>query len=398
MASTASDLLKFEKQATGENASDWGTRANRAMSRLEEAIADITNIVVTTTNYTLEDTQYTEHVDGSNTSESHCAAVKVTGALTGNRQVIVPLRNKIYWIWNATSGAYTLTVIGASGNGIEVPQGFQMAVICDGTNVEALSIATTEAGALGPLAADLDMNGKNIDDTSGNELIKFTETASAVNEYTIANQAAGTSPTISATGGDTNIDVNLVPKGTGVLKENNVAVGLTGKHALPVPAAGMYTASTNGASSGSVETSSNAVMLRTFDFDKDTDEYVQFALPMPKSWDEGTVTVIFHWSHPTTTTNFGVSWAIQAVAFGNSDALDAAFGTAVVVDDTGGTTDDLFITAATAAVTVSGTPAAEDFVIFRVFRDVSDSNDNMAVDARLHSCTIFITTNAGNDT
>jgi hypothetical protein len=52
-------------------------------------------------------------------------------------------------------------------------------------------------------------------DTNGNELLKVTATASAVNELTLANAATGGSPTLSATGGDTNIGINLTPKGTG---------------------------------------------------------------------------------------------------------------------------------------------------------------------------------------
>ena len=78
MASTASDLLKFEKQTTGENATTWGTKANTAMSRIEEAIAGMSNIAVTGSDYTLDDTQYTEHNDGSNTSESHVAIIKTS--------------------------------------------------------------------------------------------------------------------------------------------------------------------------------------------------------------------------------------------------------------------------------------------------------------------------------
>ena len=54
-----------------------------------------------------------------------------------------------------------------------------------------------------------------ISDTNGNELLKLTATASAVNELTLANAATGGSPTLSATGGDTNIGINLTPKGTG---------------------------------------------------------------------------------------------------------------------------------------------------------------------------------------
>jgi hypothetical protein len=52
-------------------------------------------------------------------------------------------------------------------------------------------------------------------DTNGNELLKVTATASAVNELTLANAATGTNPVLSATGGDTNIGITLTPKGTG---------------------------------------------------------------------------------------------------------------------------------------------------------------------------------------
>lgn len=54
-----------------------------------------------------------------------------------------------------------------------------------------------------------------INDTNGNELLKVTATASAVNELTLANAATGGNPVLSATGGDTNIGITLTPKGTG---------------------------------------------------------------------------------------------------------------------------------------------------------------------------------------
>ena len=57
--------------------------------------------------------------------------------------------------------------------------------------------------------------GTSILDTGGNELAKLTATGSAVNEFTIANAAASGSPTLSATGGDSNIDLDLLAKGTG---------------------------------------------------------------------------------------------------------------------------------------------------------------------------------------
>lgn len=62
-----------------------------------------------------------------------------------------------------------------------------------------------------------------INDTNNNELIKFTTTASAINEFTIANAASGGKPKISATGGGTNISMQLVPKGTGSVEIQKAA-------------------------------------------------------------------------------------------------------------------------------------------------------------------------------
>jgi hypothetical protein len=66
------------------------------------------------------------------------------------------------------------------------------------------------------LGGMLDVNGNAIGNGT-EELIKFSETSSAVNEITVTNSATGNAPEISATGGDTNIDFKLTPKGTGKL-------------------------------------------------------------------------------------------------------------------------------------------------------------------------------------
>lgn len=58
-----------------------------------------------------------------------------------------------------------------------------------------------------------------IADANGNELIKFSATvASAVNEITVTNSVSTVAPSISASGNDTNIDLNLYAKGTGLVK------------------------------------------------------------------------------------------------------------------------------------------------------------------------------------
>jgi hypothetical protein len=57
----------------------------------------------------------------------------------------------------------------------------------------------------------------SINDANGNEVIKTPATADAVNEVTVTNAATGNAPSIAATGGDTNIDLKLIPKGSGAL-------------------------------------------------------------------------------------------------------------------------------------------------------------------------------------
>jgi hypothetical protein len=171
-----------------------------------------------------------------------------------------------------------------------------------------------------------------------------------------------------------------------------------GKHAVPVMAGAMQPSSTGGcAALATVTSASNQPDIVTLNFDASTEEYAQFAIPMPKSWNEGTITAAFRWSHAVTTTNFDVVWGIQAVAVSNNETIAVAYGTAQTVTDTGGTTNNLYVSAETSAITIAGTPAAEDTVYFRVYRKAADGADTMAIDARLHSVIVYITTDASND-
>lgn len=52
-------------------------------------------------------------------------------------------------------------------------------------------------------------------DANGNELVTFTNVASAVNHVNLTNAATGNPAEVKALGDDTNIDLKLTPKGTG---------------------------------------------------------------------------------------------------------------------------------------------------------------------------------------
>lgn len=91
----------------------------------------------------------------------------------------------------------------------------------------ATSDGTSVTYSSGNLIATRPKFTTSIDDTGGNELFILTAAASAVNEFTVANAATGNPPSISASGGDSNIDILFVPKGSGDVVLMNGANGQT---------------------------------------------------------------------------------------------------------------------------------------------------------------------------
>jgi hypothetical protein len=171
-----------------------------------------------------------------------------------------------------------------------------------------------------------------------------------------------------------------------------------GRQAIYIAAGSMAPSVSGGCEAlTAIASAANQPDIRTLNFDQTTQEYAQFGIVMPKKWNRGTVTFVAHWSHAATTVNFGVVWDLQAVAVGNDDAIAAAYGTAQTSSDTGGTTNDLYTSPESAAITVAGSPAAEDMVFFRLSRVTGDGGDTMALDARLHGITLYVTTNADTD-
>lgn len=163
------------------------------------------------------------------------------------------------------------------------------------------------------------------------------------------------------------------------------------KKSIWIPANAMTANTTNGAASGSVEMTTNKNMFTTLDFDTSTQEFAQFEIKMPNSWNEGTVTFVPVWSHASTATNFGVVWGLDAVALSDDDAGDVAFGTPQTSTDTGGTTNDIYHGPESAAITIAGTPATGDYIMFRIHRDPANGSDTLGIDARLHGIMVYYT-------
>lgn len=182
-----------------------------------------------------------------------------------------------------------------------------------------------------------------------------------------------------------------------VADTNDGVIETAGKKSIWIPASAMTPSTTNGAAAGQIETTTNKQNIEVLDFDATTQEHACFSVALPKSWNEGTVTYKVFWTSDGAVTT-GVTWSLQGISYADSDAPDAAYGTAVdVEDDAQGTAGDIYVTSESTAVTIAGSPAESEIQHFRIFRDVADDNDDMVQDARLIGIQLFITTNATND-
>jgi len=219
MASAYSTDLKLELMVTGENSGTWGDKTNTNLNLVQQAIAGYEAIDVASADVTLAMTN-------AALSNARNMVLNLTGTLAANRSLNVPDGiEKTYIVADSTTRAgYTLTIKTVSGTGVAIPAGKTVLVFADGTNVvDVFFMKDLVEDTTPQLGGNLDANGNNILIDSGNfigdenglEQVKFATTASAVNELTVTNAATGNAPEVSATGGDTNVDLNLTPKGIG---------------------------------------------------------------------------------------------------------------------------------------------------------------------------------------
>jgi len=253
MASTYTPL-GVELQATGENAGTWGTKTNTNLQIVEQISGGYTTQAVT------DGADTTLSVsDGSTGATLSHRIIEFTGSLTASRNVTIPLDvQNFYFLKNATSGSQNVVFKYATGTGTSATVTNGKTVIAyakadDGTNpnISTISLASDLVDDTTPqLGGNLDTNSFMIDfddahgirDENGNEQLIFETTGSAVNHIDITNAATGSGPEIGAVGDDSNINLELRPKGTG-----EVQIG-TGAATATLTSSGAYdlTLDTNG--------------------------------------------------------------------------------------------------------------------------------------------------------
>ena len=229
MASTYTPL-GVELQATGENAGTWGTKTNTNLQIVEQISGGYTTQAVTDG----ADTALTAS-DGSTGATLSHRIIEFTGSLTASRNVTIPLDvQNFYFLKNATSGSQNVVFKYATGTGTSATVTNGKTVIAyakadDGTNpnISTISLASDLVDDTTPqLGGNLDTNSFMIDfddahgirDENANEQLIFETTSSAVNHIDITNAATGSGAQIGAVGDDSNLNLRLRPKGTGLIE------------------------------------------------------------------------------------------------------------------------------------------------------------------------------------
>ena len=170
-----------------------------------------------------------------------------------------------------------------------------------------------------------------------------------------------------------------------------------GKGTIWVPAGAMYPSTSDPCSNiTQVETTALRPDLKVLDFAAAGDDFAQFSVAFPKSWNLGTITYQPFWT--VTGTNTGTMvWQLGGIAVTNDATINTAFGTLVATTALAhsGTSNDLMVSAESGAVTILGSPSTDDVCFFQINNDASASGQTGVV--RLVGIKIFFTTNETSD-
>jgi hypothetical protein len=250
-----------------------------------------------------------------------------------------------------------------------------------GSNPGSMSSADfTKLGgiATGATANDTDANLKNRANHTG------TQAGSTITgPYTGAGLTLATARILGRTSASTGA-VEEITIGAGLLLSAGslIATGGGGSSDGPpihIDASEFIPRTTNGCGIDSQETATNRINRDLLTFDSAAAEFAQAWFPWPAGW--ATAKVTYYWN--LTSATGACVWSARIRVFTSGDANDSAFGTAVTVTDTVSSANSCSQSAASAAITPSGTVTAGKLACLEISRDATNGSDTLAVDAFL---------------
>jgi hypothetical protein len=181
MPSSYTPSLRLVLPVTGELLGTWGDTVNQGLTELvDAAIAGTAAVTMTDANYTLS-------LANESADESRNMCIRLSGALTAQRQVICPPLSKLYVVSNETTGSQSIVFKTAAGTGITVPNGSRRILYCNGTSVqEAITDIVFTSGDQTVAGQKIFSAGVNIGNANAGAFYDGAESA--------VNIRAGTSP------------------------------------------------------------------------------------------------------------------------------------------------------------------------------------------------------------
>jgi|LUMR01.1.fsa_nt_gb hypothetical protein len=242
----------------------------------------------------------------------------------------------------------------------------------------------------------IDINWTDVSDGTDGDPYDLTFGVDIANATELASGLALTDELLVSDAGDIKrMDVSLIADaidGAGIDASAGTLVNAAvGKQSMWIPASAMYPSTTTGCSAlTQVETTAGRPDLKVLDFADGADSYAQFSIAMPSFWNENTITFQSYFTVTGTDTGT-VQFALEGLAVSSDDTINTAFSNPAVHTALAhsGTSNDLMVSAESAACTIQGSPAAGDNVFFRITRDVSGDTQTGA--ARLIGIKIFYT-------
>lgn len=148
--STTSPFLKLLLQVLDENPDTWGDVLNvSGLKLLEDAIAGSASVVLSSAaDHTLDDT-----AGGPSAADSaRYMIISITGSPGGATNIIAPTRSKVYLVNNQCGEDIIFKTV--AGTGPTIITGTAQWMFCDGTDIQAASVATAVSSSTATLAAN----------------------------------------------------------------------------------------------------------------------------------------------------------------------------------------------------------------------------------------------------
>ena len=220
MSSTYSTSLKLELIGNGDQSGTWGTTTNNNLGTLlEQAITGVQAITMSNADYTLSNYNGTS-------DEARNAVLFVSGTNSDIRKIVAPQgQNKLYTIFNNTTGGYAITIGAPTGTAVTIPSGVTATVFTNGSD-----FYSAQTGSAGNFTVNGTLTATGLTDT-GNMSVggTFTATSGTVTIGSGAITGVVTAPTAASGTSTTQIATtafalaNGIPSGAIVMWSGSIA-------------------------------------------------------------------------------------------------------------------------------------------------------------------------------